>query len=47
MPFDDGITQTVAWYAANRAWWEPIKSGAWDDYYRAQYGWRLEQSTEA
>ena len=45
--FEDGIAQTVDWYAANRDWWEPIKSGDWDDYYRQQYAWRLEQSSTA
>ncbi len=45
--FEDGIARTVDWYAANRSWWEPIKSGDWDEYYRAQYAWRLERSTEA
>ena len=45
--FEDGIKATVDWYAEHRAWWEPIKSGEWDDYYQAQYAWRLEQSTEA
>ncbi len=45
--FEDGIARTVDWYAANREWWEPIKSGDWHDYYRAQYAWRLEQSTDA
>ena len=23
--FSDGIAETVRWYAANRAWWEPLK----------------------
>jgi dTDP-glucose 4,6-dehydratase len=47
MSFDEGIARTVEWYAANRDWWEPIKSGDWDDYYREQYAWRLERSTGA
>lgn len=25
--FDDGLAGTVAWYAANRSWWEPLKAG--------------------
>jgi len=45
--FDDGIARTVEWYATRRAWWEPIKSGEWRDYYRQQYAWRLEQSSDA
>jgi dTDP-glucose 4,6-dehydratase len=24
-PFDAGLAATVAWYAANRAWWEPLQ----------------------
>ena len=47
VPFEDGIKATVDWYAEHRDWWEPIKSGEWNDYYQAQYAWRLEQSTEA
>ncbi len=38
---DDGLAATVAWYRDNRAWWEPIKSGAYRDYYRRQYAERL------
>jgi dTDP-glucose 4,6-dehydratase len=26
--FDDGLAETVAWYAANRDWWEPLKARA-------------------
>jgi dTDP-glucose 4,6-dehydratase len=26
--FDRGIADTVAWYAANRGWWEPLRSRA-------------------
>jgi dTDP-glucose 4,6-dehydratase len=47
VPFEEGIARTIAWYAEHRDWWEPIKSGDWADYYRAQYAWRLEQSVEA
>jgi dTDP-glucose 4,6-dehydratase len=45
--FAEGIALTIDWYAQHRGWWEPIKSGEWADYYRAQYAWRLEQSSEA
>jgi dTDP-glucose 4,6-dehydratase len=24
--FDDGLAETIAWYAANRDWWEPLKA---------------------
>ena len=39
--FEDGIAETIAWYLANRAWWEPIKSGEYRDYYERQYAARL------
>ena len=26
--FEDGLSATVGWYAANRAWWEPLKERA-------------------
>ena len=38
---DDGVSETVAWYRANRAWWEPIKSGDYRRYYEEQYAERL------
>ncbi|MDN5748674.1 MAG: dTDP-glucose 4,6-dehydratase [Pseudonocardia sp.] len=25
VPFEQGLSDTVAWYTANRAWWEPLK----------------------
>jgi dTDP-glucose 4,6-dehydratase len=28
VPFDVGLTETVAWYAGNRAWWEPLRGRA-------------------
>ena len=45
--FDDGLPETLDWYAANEAWWSAVKSGDWDAYYRRQYGERLAASTEA
>jgi len=39
--FEEGIAATVEWYRANRAWWEPLKSGEYRRYYEAQYGKRL------
>ena len=35
--FEDGLAATVAWYRDHRAWWEPIKSGAFRRYYEEQY----------
>ena len=39
--FEEGISETVAWYLSNRSWWEPIKSGEYRDYYEKQYAARL------
>jgi dTDP-glucose 4,6-dehydratase len=41
MRFDSGLEQTVAWYRDNPAWWEPIRSGAYREYYERQYGRKL------
>lgn len=35
---DDGLKRTVSWYRDNQAWWEPIRSGEYRDYYERQYG---------
>jgi dTDP-glucose 4,6-dehydratase len=39
--FADGLERTVAWYRDNAWWWEPIRSGDYQDYYERQYGQRL------
>jgi dTDP-glucose 4,6-dehydratase len=39
--FADGLAETVAWYREHREWWEPIKSGAYREYYERQYAERL------
>ena len=36
--FDDGIKLTVDWYLNNRAWWEKIISGEYQNYYAKMYG---------
>jgi dTDP-glucose 4,6-dehydratase len=36
--FADGLEQTVSWYRENVWWWEPIRSGAYREYYERQYG---------
>lgn len=33
----DALRKTIAWYTANRPWWERVKSGAYRDYYNRQY----------
>jgi dTDP-glucose 4,6-dehydratase len=38
--FESGLRETIQWYRDNRAWWEPLKSGEFDDYYRRNYGSR-------
>jgi dTDP-glucose 4,6-dehydratase len=32
------LEETVAWYRDNRPWWESIRSGAYREFYKAQYG---------
>jgi dTDP-glucose 4,6-dehydratase len=39
--FEQALERTVRWYADNRWWWEPIKSGDFRRYYDRQYGERL------
>jgi dTDP-glucose 4,6-dehydratase len=39
--FDEGLEETVAWYRDNAWWWEPIRSGAYREYYARQYGREL------
>ncbi len=39
--FSEGIGRTLAWYQANRRWWERIKSSEYRDYYEKMYGNRL------
>ena len=38
--FDTGIAETLAWYQANEAWWRPLKSGEFLEYYNRQYAHR-------
>jgi dTDP-glucose 4,6-dehydratase len=36
--FEDGLSRTVEWYRDNDWWWEPIRSGAYREYYERHYG---------
>ena len=38
IPFEQGLSDTIAWYEANAPWVEQIRSGAYRDYYTRQYG---------
>jgi dTDP-glucose 4,6-dehydratase len=36
--FDEGLARTVDWYRDNGAWWAPIRSGEYREYYERHYG---------
>jgi dTDP-glucose 4,6-dehydratase len=36
--FAEGLERTVRWYRDNGWWWEPIRSGAYREYYEQHYG---------
>ena len=38
--FERGLRETVRWYRDNDAWWRPITSGEFREYYRRQYAQR-------
>ena len=42
--FEEGLERTVAWYRDSAWWWEPVRSGAYRDYYERQYGRRLKDA---
>ncbi len=37
IPLAQGLRETVAWYRDNEAWWRPLKSGDFWDFYRRNY----------
>jgi dTDP-glucose 4,6-dehydratase len=45
--FDEGLSRTVEWFVANRAWWSAAKTGEWHDYYERQYARRFAESSPA
>lgn len=36
--FETALAATVDWYVQNEAWWRPLKSGEYLEYYRKNYG---------
>lgn len=39
--FEDGIAKTIAWYLANKEWWQEIISGEYQKYYEKMYKNRI------
>lgn len=35
--FDEWLAKTVTWYGSHTKWWQDVKSGAYQDYYKMQY----------
>ena len=42
--FRSAIETAVRWYVDNRWWWERVRSGEFQEYYRAQYAQRLAEA---
>jgi dTDP-glucose 4,6-dehydratase len=40
--FETGIKETIQWYLDHQDWWQNIISGEYQDYFKSQYGDRLE-----
>lgn len=36
--FDEWLEKTVRWYKENEKWWKDVKTGAYKEYYKEQYG---------
>jgi dTDP-glucose 4,6-dehydratase len=39
--FEQGLEDTIRWYAQNEAWWKSVISGSYRQYYETQYRARL------
>lgn len=39
--FEEGLERTIKWYLDNRSWWEEVRSGEYQEYYRKWYGERI------
>jgi dTDP-glucose 4,6-dehydratase len=37
VPFEQGLAMTIDWYRQNRSWVDRVRSGEYQDYYRANY----------
>ncbi len=40
--FDEALAETIQWYQSNEAWWAPIKSGEFREYYKSHYNMAYE-----
>ena len=40
--FDEALAETIQWYQSNEAWWAPIKSGEFREYYKSHYNMTYE-----
>jgi dTDP-glucose 4,6-dehydratase len=38
--FEDGLRATVEWYRAKEAWWRPLRSSEFLEFYKRQYAQR-------
>jgi len=36
--FEEWLTKTIEWYKTHESWWKRVKSGAYQEYYKKQYG---------
>ena len=40
--FDEALAETIHWYQSNEAWWAPIKSAEFKEYYKSHYNMAYE-----